>query len=287
MSSGWKGQSINALSSSVQPGMQSELDIRRSLQFDVSDIEDLEAGWSESSPDEVGNRDEVDRDEVRNRDGDNKNSDQRQRATNLLDMIRRSSLIHSKIHKRNYTCLKRALAGYQAVIVLLNTANAFLSSTGKPYMGQAALSVTNTVISSVCAVLTSMVIFLNFQKNMDADLASHKQYYALAVDVLGALANKSSTDDIVLVASQKCREYLQIKNDSNIVDDSEDDVISSLSRSSVTETISSKSRSRSRSSKSSKSSRLTLSRRMKPLPRRGNIRRVHPRHFFRRHESPM
>ena len=156
------------------------------------------------------------------------NIDQRQRATALLDMIRRAAMGHSKIHKHHYRWLKRALHGYQVIVMMLNAANAFLSSAGKPYLDQSTLSTTSTVLSSICAVITSLVIFFNFQANMDADLASHKQYYALAIDVLGALVEVP--DDIVTVANQKCREYIQIKHASNVVDDSgEDDVMSSIS----------------------------------------------------------
>lgn len=151
-------------------------------------------------------------------------------AEAALDMIRLNCMNHSDYHSHNYRWFKRTWYLYRVPIIVISACNAFIASTTQPYIGQTTITTINTVLSLVCGIITSLELFFNIQLNMESERKSHKEYYALAVEILEMLLTRrlkgSRGINIAAFAEEKFQQYLRINRTSNIIEDEFEDILS-------------------------------------------------------------
>lgn len=146
----------------------------------------------------------------------------------ILDKMRMNCIALSDHHKYRYTFYKDKLILFRFPIILLSGVNTFVSVGLTGITDQLLISISTSIISLVCGIITSLELYLNFQKRMESELMSHKEYYRLSVEIFKVISldieNRKVDGKVFL--EEKFSTYEKLLQSSNVVEASY--IISSL-----------------------------------------------------------
>jgi hypothetical protein len=106
----------------------------------------------------------------------------------ILQRIHDNATLMSKYHKRNYLSLKGTLVYFRIPLIILGGANSVFAVGLTAYLEQQSVSLINCILSLICAIITSVELFLGIQAGMERELTSQREYYLMAVDIQSVLS---------------------------------------------------------------------------------------------------
>jgi hypothetical protein len=106
----------------------------------------------------------------------------------ILQRIHDNATLMSKYHKRNYLSLKGTLVYFRIPLIILGGANSVFAVGLTAYLEQQSVSLINCLLSLICAIITSVELFLGIQAGMEKELTSQREYYLMAVDIQSVLS---------------------------------------------------------------------------------------------------
>jgi hypothetical protein len=106
----------------------------------------------------------------------------------ILQRIHDNATLMSKYHKRNYLSLKGTLVYFRIPLIILGGANSVFAVGLTAYLEQQSVSLINCILSLICAIITSVELFLGIQAGMEKELTSQREYYLMAVDIQSVLS---------------------------------------------------------------------------------------------------
>jgi hypothetical protein len=105
----------------------------------------------------------------------------------ILNRICQNCSVMSKHHKYRYLALKGKLIYFKVPLIVLGGANSVMSVGLVAYLEQQSVSLINCIISLICAIITSVELFLGIQSGMEKELTSQRDFYLMAVDINSVL----------------------------------------------------------------------------------------------------
>ena len=101
----------------------------------------------------------------------------------VLDAIRKNSVHLSAYHKRRYLKYKSYAKYFKIPLIVLSGLNSVISVGLQTYLPQNYISVISCMLSLICAVITSVELYLGIQKTMENELLASKDFYLLSIDI--------------------------------------------------------------------------------------------------------
>jgi hypothetical protein len=101
----------------------------------------------------------------------------------VLDAIRINSIRLSAHHKKRYYKYKGYAKYFKIPLILLAGINSVASVGLQAYLPQPAISAFTCIVSLLCAIITSVELYLGIQRTMENELLASKDFYLLAVDI--------------------------------------------------------------------------------------------------------
>lgn len=77
---------------------------------------------------------------------------------------------------------------FRVPLIILSSSNSVFAVGLTAYLSQQNVSVINCMLSLVCAIITSIELFLGIQSNMERELVAQREFYLMAVDLYSALS---------------------------------------------------------------------------------------------------
>jgi hypothetical protein len=106
----------------------------------------------------------------------------------ILEEINYNCTIMSDYHKQSYLILVGQLIYFRVPLIVLSSVNSILAIGLTAFVNsQTVVSGINSVISLMCAVISSVELFLQIQKRSEVELLSHREYYLLGVKISSML----------------------------------------------------------------------------------------------------
>lgn len=106
----------------------------------------------------------------------------------ILEEINYNCTIMSDYHKQTYLVLIGQLIYFRVPLIVLSSINSILAIGLSAFVNsQTVVSGINSVISLMCAVISSIELFLQIQKRSEVELLSHREYYLLGVKISSML----------------------------------------------------------------------------------------------------
>jgi hypothetical protein len=106
----------------------------------------------------------------------------------ILNRICQNCSIMSKHHKSRYLALKGKLVYFRVPLIILGGANSVMAVGLVAYLQQQSVSLINCILSLICAIITSIELFLGIQAGMEKELTSQRDFYLMAVDINSVLS---------------------------------------------------------------------------------------------------
>ena len=104
----------------------------------------------------------------------------------ILECIRKNSVILSKAHKKEYIKLKDSLKYFRIPVIIISSFNSIIS-VSQQFIPQYIITATNSILALFCGVVGSIELFLGINIKMETELSSSKDYYILSCDIYKAL----------------------------------------------------------------------------------------------------
>jgi len=98
---------------------------------------------------------------------------------NLLDNVNKLQ----EQHRQRYLQSQSLLVFFRIPLIILSSLNSVFSVGLTNYMEQNIVSTLNCLISLICACISSVELFLNINKNMEASLQSYHGYKLLGIKI--------------------------------------------------------------------------------------------------------
>ena len=138
----------------------------------------------------------------------------------ILDKMRMNCIVLSDHHKYRYTFYKDKLILFRFPIILLSGVNTFVSVGLTGIADQIIISISTSIISLICGIITSLELYLNFQKKMENELISHKEYYRLSVEIFKVISLdiENRKVDGKAFLEEKFSTYEKLLQSSNVVE---------------------------------------------------------------------
>lgn len=138
----------------------------------------------------------------------------------ILDKMRINCIALSDHHKYRYTFYKDKMILFRFPIILLSGINTFVSVGLIGITDQINISITSSLISLVCGIITSLELYLNYQKRMESELMSHKEYYRLSVEIFKVISLdiENRKVDGKAFLEEKFSTYEKLLQSSNVVE---------------------------------------------------------------------
>lgn len=141
----------------------------------------------------------------------------------VLDKLRINCCQLSNFHKFKYQHCKGQVKWFRIPIIILSGINTFASVGLQEHVKQNIISIISSSISLLCGIITSIEMFMKYQDKMETELATHKEYYRISVDVYKMISidrkhRKVSGKDFL---EEKFNEYEKIKSRSRPEDPSD------------------------------------------------------------------
>lgn len=103
----------------------------------------------------------------------------------LLEKIRKNSIILSHHHKKYYNYLKEKLKFFRIPVIILGSINTVLSISLEEYTSWASVIICS--INLGLTIITSIELFLNIQKQMENNFILQRDFYILSIDIYKTL----------------------------------------------------------------------------------------------------
>lgn len=101
----------------------------------------------------------------------------------ILKKIHTNCANYSIYHNKRYQIYKNlSCLAFRIPLIILSGFNSFFAVGIKDYLSQSTISISNSLISLFCGVITSLELFLNLQKRSEDELIIYKNYYTLCLD---------------------------------------------------------------------------------------------------------
>jgi len=104
----------------------------------------------------------------------------------ILECIRKNSVLLSKAHKKEYLKLKDSLKYYRIPVIILSSVNSILS-VSQQFISQTIITGCNSMLALFCGIIGSIELFLGVNTKMEVELNSSKDYYILSCDIYKVL----------------------------------------------------------------------------------------------------
>jgi hypothetical protein len=101
----------------------------------------------------------------------------------VLHAIRKNSISLSKYHKKRYMKYKGYAKYFKIPLIVLSGINSVIAVGLQVYLPQQFISIISCILSLVCAIITSVELYLGIQKTMENEMIASKDFYLLAVDI--------------------------------------------------------------------------------------------------------
>ena len=137
----------------------------------------------------------------------------------VLDNVRKNSLLLSEHHKQSYLYYRSYLKYFRIPTIILSALNSVISIGLSIYVPQTIVSEITCVVSLVCGIITSIELYLNIQKYMESELMMSKDFYILSTDIFKALAldRKNRGMDGKTFLDNNYSTYCKLIENSNII----------------------------------------------------------------------
>ena len=106
----------------------------------------------------------------------------------ILNRVCQNCSVMSKHHKYRYLALKGKLIYFKIPLIVLGGANSVFAVGLNVYLPQKTVSVINCLVSLICAIITSIELFLGIQTGMERELTSQRDFYLMAIDISSVLS---------------------------------------------------------------------------------------------------
>ena len=101
----------------------------------------------------------------------------------ILKKIHKNCANYSIYHNKRYQIYKNlSCMVFRIPLIILSGFNSFFAVGLKGIISQETISISNSLISLVCGIITSLELFLNLQKRSEDELIIYKNYYTLCMD---------------------------------------------------------------------------------------------------------
>ena len=100
---------------------------------------------------------------------------------NILEKIRKNSIILSHHHKKFYNYLKEKLKYFRIPIIILGSINTVLSISLEKYTEWASVIICG--INLILTIISSVEMFLNIQKQIENNFILQRDFYLLSIDI--------------------------------------------------------------------------------------------------------
>ena len=132
----------------------------------------------------------------------------------VLDKLRINCCQLSNFHKFKYQHCKSQVKWYRIPIIILSGINTFAAVGLQEHLEQNIISIISSSISLFCGIITSIEMFMKYQDKMETELATHKEYYRISIDIYKMISidrkhRKVSGKDFL---EEKFNEYEKIKS---------------------------------------------------------------------------
>lgn len=102
----------------------------------------------------------------------------------ILEEINHNCGIMSCHHKKYYLVLTGQLIYFRLPLIVMSSANSILAIGLSSFVeSQTTVSGINSLISLLCAIISSVELFLQIQKRSETELLSHREYYLLGIKI--------------------------------------------------------------------------------------------------------
>jgi hypothetical protein len=101
----------------------------------------------------------------------------------VLHAIRKNSILLSNYHKKRYMKYKGYAKYFKIPLIVLSGINSVIAVGLQVYLTQQYISIISCILSLVCAIITSVELYLGIQKTMENEMIASKEFYLLAVDI--------------------------------------------------------------------------------------------------------
>lgn len=102
---------------------------------------------------------------------------------NVLHAIRKNSISLSAYHKKRYMKYKGLAKYFKIPLIVLSGINSVIAVGLQVYLPQQFISIISCILSLLCAIITSIELYLGIQKTMENEMIASKDFYLLAVDI--------------------------------------------------------------------------------------------------------
>lgn len=101
----------------------------------------------------------------------------------VLHAIRKNSILLSNYHKKRYMKYKGYAKYFKIPLIVLSGINSVIAVGLQVYLPQQYISIISCILSLLCAIITSVELYLGIQKTMENEMVASKEFYILAVDI--------------------------------------------------------------------------------------------------------
>lgn len=137
----------------------------------------------------------------------------------ILDNIRENAIILSTNHKNRYYRYKGRAKYFKIPLIILSGVNSVISVGMQKYIDQPIISGITCIISLICAIITSIELYLGIQKTMENELLASKDFYLLAVDIykMKTLAQEDRLVDGRAYLEDKFKTYCKLIENNDLI----------------------------------------------------------------------
>jgi len=132
----------------------------------------------------------------------------------ILDKLRINCCQLSNFHKYKYKYCKGQIKWFRLPIITITSVNTFASVGLQEHLQQETISIITSVLSLIIGIITGIEMFMKYQDKMESELATHKEYYRISVDIFKMISidrqhRKVTGKDFL---EEKFSEYEKIKS---------------------------------------------------------------------------
>jgi hypothetical protein len=138
----------------------------------------------------------------------------------ILKQIRTKCFDMEKHHKRKYVLLHGQLVFFRIPLIVIGSTNSIFAVGLSAYIDQSIVSTINCLLSLICAIITSVELFLQIQKRAEMELVSYREYYLLGMKIDNTLDLKREhrpEKDGKMFLSQTIDDFKGLFNSSNVI----------------------------------------------------------------------
>jgi hypothetical protein len=137
----------------------------------------------------------------------------------VLESIRKNSIRLHTYHKKRYLKYKGLAKYFKIPLIVFSGLNSVISVGLQTYLPQNYISVISCLLSLICAVITSVELYLGIQRTMENELLASKDFYLLSIDIF-KMTTIDAPDRLVnprAYLEDKYQHYCKLIENSDIV----------------------------------------------------------------------